>query len=59
MTQIRQAEQIREKFAEQLSHNQLTTSSIIKVLAMHFKVAESVVIDAVTKAKPARKGARK
>jgi hypothetical protein len=59
MTTGRLAANIREKFTEQLANNQLTTSSIIKVLAMHFKVAESVVIDAVTKGQPVRKGARK
>ncbi len=54
-----QATAIRNKFAEYLASNNATTESIIKVVAMEFGVPLSIVIDAVTKAEPKKKGARK
>lgn len=54
-----QAAAIRAKFAEYLAVTNDSTDTIIKVVALHFGVPLSTVIDAVTKGKLTRKGARK
>lgn len=59
MKQAKQATAIQEKFAEYLAVTNDSTDSIIKVVALHFGVPISVVIDAITKGQTIKKGARK
>ena len=59
MKQENLAASIRSKFAEHLEHKNATTDSIIKVVAMEFRVEQSVVIDAITKGCERKRGVRK
>lgn len=52
-------EMIQRKFAKYLESNSATTDSIIKMVALEFDIPQSLVIDAVTKGQPVKKGVRK
>jgi len=60
MSKQNETARITARFVEALAENpSWYTESIIRMVAREFRVPQSVVVDAITKGQPTKKGARK